>query len=166
MLTSKKVIFKLFCALWPCDLACLTIGDKSILMVLITVGEKKKIKSLSGLGMAAKLSTHALLKVTCLGRVFFFFFVLFFHARFWFAILETPQWSIYWLCPYIYNTFWLRCLRALNICFKQRTVRADICYKSFQRAMWKRSNPGRATASLCDLPQWHITWPQARQLYS
>lgn len=42
MLTSKKVIFKLFCALWPCDLACLTIGDKTILMVLITVGEKKK----------------------------------------------------------------------------------------------------------------------------
>lgn len=90
MLTSKKVIFKLFCALWPCDLASLTIGDRSILMVLITVGEKK-IKSLSGLGMAAKLSTHALLKVTCLGRVFFGFCWFFFHARFWFAILETPQ---------------------------------------------------------------------------
>lgn len=166
MLTSKKVIFKLFCALWPCDLACLTIGDKSILMVLITVGEKKKNQIPFWSWNGSKVEHTCPAKGDLFGACVFFFFVLFFHARFWFAILETPQWSIYWLCPYIYNTFWLRCLRALNICFKQRTVRADICYKSFQRAMWKRSNPGRATASLCDLPQWHITWPQARQLYS
>lgn len=32
--------------------------------------------------------------------------------------------------------------------------------------MWNRPNPGRATASLCDLTQWHITWPRSRQLYS
>lgn len=39
---KQESYFQIFCALWPCDLASLTIGDRSILMVLITVGEKKK----------------------------------------------------------------------------------------------------------------------------
>lgn len=102
MLTSKKVIFKLFCALWPSDLASLTIGDRSILMVLITVGEKKNNQIPFWSWNGSKVEHTFPAKGDLFGACVVLFF---FHARFWFAILETPQRSIYWLCPYIYNTF-------------------------------------------------------------
>jgi len=118
---------------------------------------EEKTKSIPGLGMAPNWSARSLLKVTCF-RVCFFI-----PARFWFALNRTPQRSVYCLCPYIDNTFWLRCPRAGNIRFKRRTLGADICYGPFQRAVRSRPNPGRAAGWLWELTEWQITWPQPPQ---